>query len=87
MKKRKSNPIKTMTKEMLSMTAGGMVAGTGASALGAMGAPAAASGGLTAAAGMMPTMGAIVGAKGVIGMTGKMMEAMPKEMKPKKRRR
>ena len=69
--KKKKHPIKQMSKEMLGMAGGGMIAGAGTMALGKMGAPAVAVGGLTAGASMMPAIGSIVGAKAVIGITSK----------------
>ena len=85
--KKKKHPLKTMSKEMVGMTAGGMIAGGGAMALGKMGAPAAAVGGITAGASLMPAMGTLVGAKGVIGMAAQLPKALPKEMRYKKKRR
>ena len=83
--KKKKHPLKTMGKEMLGMTAGGMIAGGGAMALGKMGAPAAAAGGLTAGASMMPAIGAVVGAKGVIGMASQLKVPSMKRRRKKKR--
>jgi hypothetical protein len=83
-KRKKKSPIKEMSKGIVGIAAGGMIAGAGTTALGTMGAPAAASTGLTTAAGFMPVMGSLIGAKAVIGMTTKLK--MPK-MKKKRRKR
>lgn len=70
-------PLKNLNKGMISMTAGGLIAGAGTKAIGSMGVSGV-SGGLTTASSLMPAVGGIVGAGAVVGMASQLM--------PKKKR-
>ena len=80
--------LKKATEDVVMLTGLGVGTAVGARVIGGVGGPAAtsAAGGLTGFAGMMPTMGTVVGGGLAIGLTKDILEDVTPKKKRKKRK-